>query len=83
MQRIPVGPHCPQCGGPLQDKGVAARSVLDVEPLRRQTLHYQLEQKYCPHCRQAVSARAPGFCRGTCWATGCWRMSRCSTMSTG
>ncbi|MCP5523574.1 MAG: IS66 family transposase [Verrucomicrobiales bacterium] len=60
VQRIPVGPHCPQCGGPLQDKGVAARSVLDVEPLRRQTLHYQLEQKYCPHCRQAVSARAPG-----------------------
>jgi hypothetical protein len=34
--------------------------VVDVEPLRRQTIHYQLEQKYCARCRRAVAARTPG-----------------------
>lgn len=60
VQRIPVGARCPDCGGPLHAKGTAARSVLDVEPLRRQLIAYQLEQKYCPRCRRAVAARAPG-----------------------
>lgn len=44
----------------MHAKGTAARSVLDVEPLRRQLIAYQLEQKYCPRCRRAVAARAPG-----------------------
>ena len=60
VQTVPVGPRCPRCGSPLEDKGQLDRSVLDVEPLRRQLIHYQLEQKYCPRCRRAVSARAPG-----------------------
>jgi hypothetical protein len=28
--------------------------------LRRQVIRYELEQKYCPRCRRAVAARAPG-----------------------
>jgi transposase len=60
VQAVPVGERCPRCGTRLQDKGQLDRSVLDVEPLRRQLIHYQLEQKYCPRCRRAVSARAPG-----------------------
>ena len=60
VQRIPVGARCPDCGGALHAKGTVARTVLDVEPLRRQLIAYQLEQKYCPRCRRAVAARAPG-----------------------
>jgi len=60
VQRVPVGERCPDCGARLQHKGVAARTVADVEPLHRQILRYELEQKYCPRCRRAVAARAPG-----------------------
>jgi hypothetical protein len=60
VQRVSVGEHCPDCGAVLQHKGPTARTVVDVEPLRRQVIHYQLEQKYCPRCRRAVAARAPG-----------------------
>jgi hypothetical protein len=60
VQRVSVGERCPDCGARLQPKGATARTVVDVEPLRRQVIHYQLEQKYCPRCRRAVAARAPG-----------------------
>ena len=60
VQRVAVGERCPDCGTRLQHKGVAARTVADVEPLRRQVIRYELEQKYCPRCRRAVAARAPG-----------------------
>lgn len=52
--------HCPECGRRLESKGTKARTVVDVEPLRRQTICYQLDQKYCPHCRKLVRASAPG-----------------------
>jgi hypothetical protein len=60
VRRVPVGERCPDCGAPLQHKGTAARGVVDVEPLRRQVIRYELEQKYCPRCRRAVAAHAPG-----------------------
>jgi transposase len=60
VQRVPVGERCPNCGTGLQHKGAAARTVVDVEPLRRQVLRYELEQRYCPQCRRVVAARAPG-----------------------
>lgn len=59
VHRVPVGERCPDCGARLQHKGAAARTVVEVEPLRRQRIHYQLEQKYCPRGRRAVAARAP------------------------
>lgn len=51
---------CPDCGSPLQDQGCRERTVLEVEPLRRKTLQYQLAQKSCPRCRRTVRPRAPG-----------------------
>lgn len=51
---------CPDCGGALHDRGCRQRTVIDVEPLRRQAIHYQLQQKYCPRCRRAVRPRVPG-----------------------
>lgn len=58
LVRVPAS--CPECGGRLAHKGTKARTVIDVEPLQRQTVHYQLEQKYCPRCRRVVRARPPG-----------------------
>jgi transposase len=60
VERVQGPERCPDCGGPLEDKGTAARSVIDLEPLRRQTVCYQREQKYCPRCRRRVTAPAPG-----------------------
>lgn len=55
------GPEsCPHCGGGLQDQAHRERTVVDVQPLRRQTIHYQLHEKYCPRCRRKVRPRAPG-----------------------
>lgn len=51
---------CPECGGALQAQGCRQRTLLEVEPLRRKTIHCQLEQKYCPRCRRKVRPRAPG-----------------------
>jgi transposase len=51
---------CPDCGGPLQDKGIRLRSVLDCPPLKAQQIVYQLEKKYCPRCRRSLQAQAPG-----------------------
>lgn len=51
---------CPECGGALQDQGCRERTIIEVEPLRRKTIHCQLEQKYCPRCRRKVRPRAPG-----------------------
>lgn len=60
VERVNLPERCPDCGGPWAGKGTKARSVIDVEPLRRQAMHYQLERKYCPGCRRLVTARAPG-----------------------
>jgi len=60
LERVPAPERCPQCGRWLETKGTKARTVVDVQPLRRQTVCYQLEQKYCSHCRKLVRASAPG-----------------------
>lgn len=57
---VPAAGTCPDCGGALQNQGGRDRTVLEVEPLRRKTIHYRLEQKYCPRCRRKVRPRAPG-----------------------
>jgi hypothetical protein len=60
VERVSAPQHCPQCGRLLETKGTQARTVIDVQPLRRHTVCYQLEQKYCSHCRKLVRASAPG-----------------------
>jgi hypothetical protein len=60
VERVLAPEHCPECGRPLETKGTKARTVIDVQPLRRQTVCYQLDQKYCPHCHKLVRASAPG-----------------------
>jgi transposase len=58
---VPAGESCPDCGGALHGQGCRQRTVLDIEALRRKTIHCQLEQKYCPRCRRKVRPRAPGI----------------------
>lgn len=60
VRAIPAAEACPDCGGSLQKKGCRPRTVLDVQALRLQRLHYVLEEKYCPRCRRTVRPRAPG-----------------------
>jgi len=51
---------CPQCGGPLLDKGHEDRSVLESPPLKAQALLYRLPRKYCPRCRRIYKPKTPG-----------------------
>ena len=60
VERISAPERCPECGRVLQAKGTQSRTVLDVQPLRRQTVCYHLEQKYCSHCRKRVRPSPPG-----------------------
>jgi len=60
VERVSAPERCPECGRWLETKGTKSRTVIDVQPLRRQTVCYQLDQKYCSHCRKLVRASAPG-----------------------
>lgn len=52
--------RCPECGRLLQNKGTKSRTVIDVQPLRRETVCYHLDQKYCGHCRKLVRPTPAG-----------------------
>lgn len=56
---VPVNPICPQCGGPLADKGARPRSVLDIASPRSEPILYRLGRGYCPRCRRAMQAPLP------------------------
>ena len=60
VERIWAPERCPDCGRVLQAKGTKSRTVIDVQPLRRQTVCYHLDQKYCSHCRKLVRPSPPG-----------------------
>ncbi len=60
VEWISAPERCPECGRVLQAKGTKSRTVIDVQPLRRQTVCYQLDQKYCSHCRKLVRPAPPG-----------------------
>jgi len=60
LERLAGAGVCPDCGGPLQDKGVRSRAVIDCEPMRMIKTLYHLERRRCPKCRKVFSARAPG-----------------------
>lgn len=57
--------RCPYCGGPLDPKGSKPRTVIDVHPVRKEVIRYQLPQRHCGGCHRTVTARAPGvFAKG-------------------
>jgi transposase len=56
---VPAVPRCPGCGGPLDEHGCRARSVLDIAPPRPEPHLYRLPRGYCPRCQRVVQAPLP------------------------
>jgi len=51
---------CPDCGSPLEKKGWAERSVIDIPRKKPERITFRLPKQYCPHCRHAVTPQPPG-----------------------
>lgn len=65
-QQSVAGPErCPYCGGPLDLKGSKARTIIEVDPVRKEVVRYELEQCDCHHCHRTFTARPTGvFAKG-------------------
>lgn len=65
-QQTVQGPRrCPYCGGPLDPKGSKARTIIEVDPVRKEVVRYEVEQCDCGHCHRTFTARPPGvFAKG-------------------
>jgi transposase len=61
-----AGPkRCPYCGGALDPKGRKARTIIEVDPVRREVIRYKLEQRDCRRCHRTFTARPAGvFAKG-------------------
>jgi transposase len=56
----PESETCPECGGPLENKGWAERSVVDTPRQKAERITFRLAKRYCPHCRCNVTPQPPG-----------------------
>jgi transposase len=62
---VPGLQECPDCGGRLNAKGFKTRTVIDVAPVQKEIIVYELEQGDCPRCHRVFTAPAPGvFAKG-------------------
>ena len=61
-----AGPkRCPYCGGSLDPKGTKARTIIEVDPVRKEVIRYELEQRDCGRCHRTFTARPAGvFAKG-------------------
>ena len=65
QQSVPGPERCPYCGGPLDPKGRKARTIIEVDPVRKEVVRYELEQCDCHHCHRTFTARPAGvFAKG-------------------
>lgn len=65
QQSVPGPSRCPYCGGPLDPKGSKARTIIEVDPVRKEVIRYQLEQQDCGRCHRTFTARPAGvFAKG-------------------
>jgi transposase len=51
---------CPECGAPLEKKGIAERSVLDMPSGRPEKVLFRLPKAHCYACGRSYTAPAPG-----------------------
>ena len=62
---MPGPGRCPFCGGPLDPKGRKSRTIIEVDPVRKEVVRYELEQCDCSHCHRTFTARPAGvFAKG-------------------
>ena len=61
-----AGPkRCPRCGGPLDPKDSKSRTIIDLEPVQKEIIRYELEQLDCARCHRTFTARPAGvFAKG-------------------
>lgn len=57
---MPGPDQCPYCGGPLDPKGSKTRTIIDIEPVRKEVIRYELEQRDCGRCHRTFTARPAG-----------------------
>lgn len=57
---VPGSELCPQCGHTLVKKGIEERSVLDTPSSRPEKVSFNLDKRYCPHCRKSFTPQPPG-----------------------
>lgn len=55
-----VGDQCPRCGGPLEDKGIDDRCVIDIPPIKTERILYKLPKHYCARCNHSYQPSTPG-----------------------
>ena len=64
-QSVSAPAQCPYCGGLLDPKGSKARTIIDVDPVRKEVIRYELEQRDCGRCHRTFTARPVGvFAKG-------------------
>jgi len=64
-QSVPGPERCPLCGGPMDPKGTKARTIIEVDPVRKEVIRYELEQLDCRRCHRTFTARPAGvFAKG-------------------
>jgi len=64
-ETVPGPKRCPYCGGPLDPKGSKTRTIIEVDPVRKEVLRYELKQGDCERCHRTFTARPAGvFAKG-------------------
>jgi transposase len=64
-EAVPGPEQCPYCGSPLNPKGRKARTIIEVDPVRKEVIRYELEQRDCGRCHRTFTARPAGvFAKG-------------------
>jgi len=64
-EAVPGREQCPYCGGPLDPKGSKPRTIIEVDPVRKEVIRYELAQRDCGLCHRTFTARPAGvFARG-------------------
>ena len=57
--------QCPYCGSPLDPTGSNPRAIIEVAPVRKEVIRYELAQRDCGRCHRTFTARPAGvFAKG-------------------